>query len=411
MKQSRFFTCLILASFLSFTANAADLMNIKDFPEWFQDGMARESKLKKTSKLKIKQFAVNAKVKGKFKLIDESDGTWVYHIDIGSSSPAECYVFTEFDGPANSLYSVIEYGLSGVETLNNKKLSGQSNYSIDSGVIGSTPYLSLDILYNLGEGKEVVAGVLKGLSAKTGQSLQLCIHNEIGYRQTFFNVFESFVQAFSGNENNPNFFEALYRVTINEVPMGYVQESYAKDEEGDIGIVNNSALLIPVDASSVSRTDSEATSWSSPDGSIINASEYTIGNGVLNSQFSLVHQDDAWQVEGVLQGKEIKTKLEHSGWLLSGFGSYTELENLRKSENNSGEFHMWAPSADPTSALPVVLSKLSDNPNANFEIDMGALVMKFLADDKGIFRKGTIAQGPMLMKMELIYFKGDPSLP
>jgi hypothetical protein len=410
MKLFSFIACLSLASTLSFASHAADLINIKDFPSWFQEAMARESKLTETSKLKIEKFNVNADVKGKFKLIDDSEGTQYYTIDIGSGSPVECYVFSEFDGPANSLYSVIEYSLSGVEELNKKSLSGKSNYSIDSGVIGNTPYLSLDTLYLLGEGNEKVSGILKGISAQTDQSLQLCIHNEMGYRQTFLNVFESFVQAFLENQKNQNFFEVIYQVSTNGTPMGYVQERYATDEEGDVSIINDSAMLIPVDASSIARRDTVFTSWSRPDGSIINGSEYSIDNGVMSSEFSLAYLEDAWQVEGQLQGKPIKTKLEHTGWLLSGFGSYIELKNLRQSENESDQFHMWAPSADPTSALPVALSKVNDDENANFEIDMGALVMKFLADEKAIFRQGTIAQGPILMKMELIYSKGEPGL-
>jgi hypothetical protein len=414
MKHLKIITCLIFSSILSFSlsfgANAADLINIKDFPDWFQEAMTRESELKEMSNLEIKQYNVNSEVKGEFTLASDSDGVRYYTIDIGSASPIQCYVFTDFDGPANSLYSVVEYSLSSAETLNKKSLTGKSNYSLNSGVIENTPYLSLDILYNLGEGKETVSGILKGMSAQTNQSLQLCIHNEVGYRQTFFNVFESFVQAFLDNQTNPNFFEALYQLTINEVPMGYMRERYAKDADGDIGITNNSAILIPVDASSIARNDTVSTSWSRPDGSLINASEYTLKNGVKNSQFWLEDKDGVWHVKGELQGKPIQTTLEHSGWLLSGFGSYLELDILRKSEDNSDKFHMWAPSADPTSALPVVLSKLNDDTNANFEIDMGAIVMKFLADEKGVFQKGTIAQGPILMKVELIYSQGEPSL-
>jgi hypothetical protein len=411
MKKTSVIAGLLFSSTLSFTANAVDLLNVKDFPSWFQEAMVRESELKETSTLKLEQFNVDSNVKGKYKLIDDSDGTWVYNVDIGTASPVECYVFSDFDGPATSLYSVMEYALSGAETLNKKSLSGKFNYSIDSGVIDNTPYLSLDTLYNLGKGDEKVTGILKGISAQTSQGLQLCVHNEIGYRQTFFKVFESFVQAFLENEDNSNFFETLYRVTINETPMGYAQERYAKDEDGDIKILNHSAMLVPVDASSISRSDTVSTSWSAPDGSIINATEYTLENAVLTSQFTLDYQEDTWKVEGELQGKPIKTRLEHSDWLLSGFGSYLELKNLRASENMSGKYHMWVPSADPTSALPVVLSKLEGESNANFEIDMDVLVMKFLADEKGVFRHGTIAQGPILMKMELIYSKGEPTLP
>lgn len=411
MNHLRIGTSILLSLLITFSASAKDLINLENFPDWFKDSMARESELKESSIIEIEQYNINNKVKGKFTLEDDSDGMHYYTIDIGSSSPVECYIFTEFDGTANSLHLLFENSFPSIESMNEKSLSGKSNYSIDSGVIGNTPYLSLDILYNLGEGNEKVAGVLKGLSAQTNSTLQICLHNEIGYRQTFFNVFESFIQAVIENEVNPNFFEVLYKVSINDIPMGYIQESYEKDADGDVAIINETSLLIPVDASSIARTDSLSRSWSRPDGSIINATEYAIENSVLTSQFSLEYTDDAWQVSGELQGKAVTKKLEHSSSLLSGFGSYIELENLRNSESDSGEFYMWAPSADPTSALPVVLRKLSDNENANFEIDMGAMVMKFLADDQGIFRQGTIQQGPVSMKMELIYSNGTPKLP
>ena len=113
MKLFSFSACLLSASSISFGLNAADLINIKDFPSWFQEAMARESNLTETSKL-------------------------------------------------------------------------------------------------------------KDISAQTDQSLQLCIHNEMGYRQTFFNVFESFVQAFLENQKNQNFFEVIYQVSTNGAPMGYV---------------------------------------------------------------------------------------------------------------------------------------------------------------------------------------------
>ncbi|WP_371194471.1 hypothetical protein [Glaciecola sp. SC05] len=407
----RLFIAVLMSFALALSANAVDFVNLKDFPEWFQESIAREVKLDKTSQLKLEQFNVDAEVIGAYTLADDSDGTWYYTIDIGTPAPVECYVFSEFDGPATSLYSVIDFGLSGAASIYDKALTSKNNYYLNTGVIGDTPFLALDTLYSLGEGSEKLSGVLKAMSAKTDQSLQICMHNEIGYRDSFRQVFESFVKAFTANQQNPEFFESLFKVSLNGIPMGYMQESYAKDADGDVYIVNNTALLIPVDASSIARTDTVSTSWARPDGSLINGSEYTLENGVVTSQFSILHGDEGWQVEGQMQGKAISAKLDHDGWLLSGFGSYLELEILRNAEATSGEFNMWAPSADPTSALPVVLRQIEGDENANFEVDMGALVMKFLADEKGVFRQGSLQQGPVSMNMELIYSKGEPSLP
>lgn len=411
MKSIPIISIGVLCTAISISANASDLINISDFPEWFQEAMVRESGQIKTSVLSLEQLNVNTEVLGKYTLNDDSDGTWYYTIDIGSPSPVECYVFTSYDGPATSLYSVVEYGLSGIETLNNKKLVAKNNYSVAAGVIGDAPYLALDTLYTLESGGQRVIGVLKAMSAQTDQSLQICMHNELGYRESFYNTFVSFVNAFSENQANAEFFEAISKVSINGIPMGFLHESYTSDADGDISVVNNSALMVPVDASSIARTDSVSRSWSKIDGTLINSSDYTIENGTVSSQFSIVYQDDAWQVEGEMQGKAISTQLEHKGELLSGFGSYVGLASLRNSDKRSQEYFMWAPSADPTSVLPVVLSQIDDNESANFEIDMGPMVLRFLADDKGIFRQGNILQGPMTMQIELLYSKGQPLSP
>lgn len=396
---------------MSVNTHAKVLVELEQFPKWFKDATARETKVKKTTKLKVAEFNVDGTVKGKFKLIEEGDGTWYYNVDIGTDTPVECYIFTDYDGPANSLYAIIEHSLTGVEALNNKKLSGQFNYAIDIGAIDNVPYLQLDKLYNLGAGNQKVAGVLKGLSAETAQSLQVCLHNEMGYNQAFFDVFESFVTAMAENESDKAFFEPIYQITLGDMPIGFGHEVYTTDADGDINIQKHSAFLVPVDANTVSRTDSVVTEWSSPDGSVINANVYTIENQVTTSQYSLQNLEGKWQVEGELQGKPIKAELPYSGWLLSGFGSHLESASLLTSEAKSAEFEMWLPDADPTSSLKITLSKITDNPKANLKIDMGPIVMDFMADTKGIFKEGTINQGSLAMGIKLINVPGEPTLP
>lgn len=411
MKLISIAASLVLSILFSPNLAAKVLVELDQFPEWFKGSMAREQKVKKQTRVKIEQFNVDYKVKGKVKLVEEVDGTWYFTIDIGTDSPVECYVFQEFDGTATSLYSIIEHSLTGVEALNKKSLSAKFNYAIDSGLMGNSPYLLLDTLYNLGEGNKKVAGVLKGISVQTAQSLQVCLHNEIGYRQTFFDVVESFIQAFVANEEDHTFFESIYQFTLNDIPVGYTREKYSTDADGDINIQSDSAFMFPVDASSIARSDTVDVEWSSPDGSLINANKYAIENGVMTSQFAISSDNDKWQVEGELQGKPIKAELEYDGWLISGYGSHLAAVNLRQTEENSAEFNAWIAEADPTSALKFVISKISDNPDANLKLDMGPITMKFLADEKGVLQQGTMDQGALKMGIKLLSAKGNPILP
>lgn len=391
--------------------NVVDLVNLKEFPVWFRDAMAREKSVKSKSKLTIRNFNISNKILGKVKLIDSTSDTWYYQIEIGTGTPVECYVLTNFDGPANSLNGIIESNLSEIEKLNKKPLTNRFNYALGSGLVGDTPYLLLDTLYVLGEGESKASGVLKGASARTNRSLQVCMHNELGYRATFLSVFKSFVNAFVESEKNLEFFEAVLQMRINGMVVGYGREKYSLDEDGDIAIQTDSAMLVPVDASSVARSDSVSRSWSAKDGSLINKTSYSVDNGALSFDFSLQKHDGKWRVDGELQGKAVQAELKHSDWLLSEYGSYVETVALIKSEKNSGEFFMWVPEADPTSALKVVLSKIPNNSDANFKIDMGPLVMKFMAENNGIFKRGTMVQGAVTIGLEQVYVKGEPVLP
>lgn len=395
---------------LSPVASAVDLINLGDFPDWFKTSMVRETNVSETSEFELTALSAKGKVVGAVSLVEQEEGYWYYNINVGTASPVECYVFTSFDGPANSMNAIIKHNLQGAEALNNKKLSGQFNYAIDSGVSGATPYLHLDTLYMLGEGAEKVSGVIKAMSAQTAQSLQICTHNEIGYRATFKSVFESFVQAFATPHKDTTFFSPVYRITINGMPVGFGREVYDIDSDGDVEINEYSAYIIPVDASSVATSDSLSTSWSRADGSLINGQEYSIENGKLASEFSISFSEESWRVEGQLQGKPVSGKLEYTGWLLSGLGSYLETELLAQADKASERFYMWTPEADPLSALEVTLSKI-ESADANFKLDMGALVMEFQAKELGIFERGTLSRGPLKMELELIHLHGQPVLP
>lgn len=226
-----------------------------------------------------------------------------------------------------------------------------------------------------------------------------------------FRSFASFVQAFTANDQQPELYEATYRMTINGIPVGYSQEKHTIDQDGDIATVLRDAMITPVDQVAVSRSDSQTLEWSRADGSLINAQEYTIENGQLASQFAISHAEDAWQVSGQMQGKEVNASLEYNSWLLSSFGNYTETALLLAGDAPTADYHIWLSDADPTSALPVTFTKIDEMPDANLQFELGPLTLKYLATENGSFEKGSIAQGGAELKLEKVYSKGQPVMP
>ncbi|WP_201796588.1 hypothetical protein, partial [Tenacibaculum discolor] len=150
------------------------------------------------------------------------DDYWYFTVDIGSETPVECWAFQDYDGLANSLVNMMKYSINNVSANANKALESQYNFSLDISTLGNVPVFSYDILYNLGESDERVSGLMKGMSAESANGLQVCLHNEIGYRDTFKDVFTSFVNAVDKTAKVHPFFLAINGLIMEDELIGVV---------------------------------------------------------------------------------------------------------------------------------------------------------------------------------------------
>ncbi|MEM6583182.1 MAG: hypothetical protein AAF699_18030 [Pseudomonadota bacterium] len=410
MVSKSVFGSFVAGLVFSSLSSAYDYIPQDQLPEWFQTEMLKDTTVTESSVLDLGTTSKNARVLGKATLVANRNDALYYHIDVETSSPVECYAFSASEGAANSLYSVLRSTAEALAETNQLQLVSLLNYASDVGVVGSTAYLGLELLYVIGEQDDPSTGLLKGLVAQTGDTLQICLHHEIGYRSAFFSVFRSFVDVFASTNQSADFFRTVYKHSLGDVPIGYVWETFALDEDGDVHHQSVQSMLMPVDESSVSRSDLVMSEWSSPDGSLINSSEYTIENGDVSSEFAVFRHDDAWHVEGQMQGKEIETTLEYDSWLLSSFGQYLETAIIRTTEKSESEFMIFLAEADPTAATPIIISETKDKKNANMQMRLGPMVFYMDVDAGGIVRETLFKQGPISMNMPLLYSSGTPLL-
>lgn len=402
---------LVLGLFITFNCSAKVLVDLGGFPKWFTDAVAREANIDTTSKIEIPALQIQGEVLSQISLVESGEGYWYYNIDLGSSLPVECYIFTDFDGAANSMLYLVEEALASSESVNKLPLSARYNFALDTGIVNNTPYLAFDTLYSVGDGNKKLSGVVKAKSAQTGKTLEVCLHNELGYHQSFTQVFESFVKAVATSQQQEVLYEASFQLIFNGIPAGYSYETHSIDSDGDVESVNTEAMIFPADATSVTRTDSTVRSWSSAQGSLINHTEFTVENGELSSQFSLSNQDDKWIVTGQLQGKDVNVTLSHNTWLLSDFGGYLAGASLLSSDQDSVAYSMWIPDADPSAVQAVTLSKIANSSDANIKFDMGPFSLDYLANQYGALIKGSMQQGPVSINLIQTSSRGQPVVP
>ncbi|MEM9257122.1 MAG: hypothetical protein AAGA91_16890 [Pseudomonadota bacterium] len=392
---------------LANTGSAFDYIAPENLPEWLRVAVSNDKTVEGSTPIIIEELSVSGAVQGKATLVEQDEEVLYYQIDIGTDTPVECYSLATFDGPANSLYGMLSVTTDAIAQSQKKPLLATYNFASDVGVVDHTPYLGLELMFLIGEDASPIMSMVKGFSAEVGDRLQLCIHQEIGYRSAFFSVFESFVTAFTSTESDPGFFANVFLYAIGDMPVGYAMDTFSFDEDDDVYNRSTQSLLIPTDETSVSSTDFVLHEWSSVDGAIISSDRYTIENGELASEFELWVEDDQWQVAGQLQGKTLNTTLQHDSGLLSGFGQYLEAARIRTTDQTESEFFTFVAEADPTAAIPIVLEEIKGNEDANLRMTMGPMQIDALLDGNGIFREMKVSQGPLVLTMSSLYSKGE----
>lgn len=401
--------CLLTALLSTAPATAKDYITSEQLPDWFSKSLVKEAKDLPRTRLSLPAFPINATGLGTWSEAQSEDNYWYFTVDIGSESPVECWAFQEYDGLANSLVNMMKYAVNNVSANLNKTLESQYNFSLDVSNLGNVPVFSYDILYNLGETDERVSGLMKGMSAESANGLQVCLHNEIGYRETFKDVFTSFVNAVDRSANVKPFFFAINGMKMQGERVGIVSEKFSIDADGDVEIVEATSLILPVDANTVSSTDSLARSWSRIDGTLINTYEYTVENGEVLSSMGLSRTEGTWVIEGEIQGKKVNSELSYDDVFTSNFGAYLETQKLANSDQDSLSYNTWSLEGDPTQPTPTVMYKKSQK-NGLLELvaEIESFKIEYTVDEDFIMQKAKVEMGPIDYSVMPMYVSGKP---
>lgn len=401
--------CLLTALLSTAPATAKDYITSEQLPDWFSKSLVKEAKDLPRTRLSLPAFPINATGLGTWSEAQSEDNYWYFTVDIGSESPVECWAFQEYDGLANSLVNMMKYAVNNVSANLNKTLESQYNFSLDVSNLGNVPVFSYDILYNLGETDERVSGLMKGMSAESANGLQVCLHNEIGYRETFKDVFTSFVNAVDRSANVKPFFFAINGMKMQGELVGIVSEKFSIDADGDVEIVEATSLILPVDANTVSSTDSLARSWSRIDGTLINTYEYTVENGEVLSSMGLSRTEGTWVIEGEIQGKKVNSELSYDDVFTSNFGAYLETQKLANSDQDSLSYNTWSLEGDPTQPTPTVMYKKSQK-NGLLELvaEIESFKIEYTVDEDFIMQRAKVEMGPIDYSVMPMYVSGKP---
>jgi hypothetical protein len=383
-------------------------------PDWLVAARAREGQLRPPKKVKSTdgffRAEVPAKVVGK---IATGEDTYLVRLDAQAGSPIECVILRHGQDLASFL---IVTGNSAYEAIEppRGKVAAKAVDRVDAGAIGSSPFLAVDWQHRIeAEGQQPAVGALKQIAASKDGHTVYCLHNEVGYVQTFRKVTAALVSsiAFDDAPKTRPYRSEVSTLTLQGMRVAVDEVTYTKDADGDTQIQHTSAMLVPVGGEALSASDEVMIQWVRPDGSLINALQIESDNGQIATQLKLdPHEDGSWSVSGTFKSKPLtatvppatpSTMLSDVMLLRSQLAQKDPVGSVMKMQT-------WLPGVDPSQLLAQELKVLRAIDDDRFvaKLEMGGIVADIVVDRSGSTLAGKLTMGPMKMEIEQVFADG-----
>lgn len=237
----------------------------------FNDATTRESLdleshevLSQDQNLKLQ---VTAKQIPKLELVQDQTPYYYASIDIGSRSPMECFFYATDISPASSLKTITNNVFQSKEV---GEVTGRKTSFLAAGMVEGFPYLMLQTAFRVKENGKELVGNLKTVVGTKEVGNVICVHNEVGYQQTFMKVFSDILSSFEYPQmfKGGIRFKSIVLVSIKDLPVGYTYKFIGQTQYGLHSWVEKGSLLIPSDDSNVVALDDLAFEIANKDGSL-----------------------------------------------------------------------------------------------------------------------------------------------
>lgn len=390
------------------TAGADDTASLDGWPEWVHKAMNAEVKRLKYRDVTTPDESVRASLPGKPLDAEPMEGGWYFATDIKAESPLECYLYTSSMDLATLINIVAEANLEGIagglDNVGNRRI-----YHTSAGAVAGMPYLGLEWLYTVQSDGQTMVGFTKVRAAAKGNHALLCSHNYLGYRDTFARAFTEFVTNTQFDDDTPApFYEEIAGLDMNGFGNGVVYTSFTTDEEGVIRMYSAEASLVPVDAATITTSDSYTISFSTPEGALIQAYSIGVENGELSVNMELKRDDEAtWISSGVLQGKELAFEIDGAQEPASEWTQLAMARNLFTGNDAAVDALIWMPSIDPTQFLEASMARDDAETERQARVTLGPLSYTGRFDASGNLENADMAIGPVSINIERLWSAGS----
>jgi hypothetical protein len=381
--------------------------------EWLQRMLAREVERSRQYEIASSDGFLSARSSARLRgEIEEREGSYYAQLDLGSEVPIECIFYSEQLHLASSLgiasQSNFDVIASRVGPLQQKQIG-----AIDAGSVDDNPYLGVEWIYVVQHGDDAIANQFEAFIGRKRARSIMCQHNELGFSRSLREVFVEILESveFSEPDAPGPYYREVWTATIRDRKVGVMETMMSLDADGDTRVDAVTALVIPVDESTLATTDSYEVEFSRPDGTMINKIGIEVENQELITELQFGPVDaNSWAVSGMFQGKQIESRIPRNETLLSYVGQTWALRDAITEVGVGATVALktWTAS-DPTRLVDSVATIHAERSDGDFDASfrLGAMRVDGVVDRSGLMLRGHMQMGHVLVELERVFADGE----
>ncbi len=379
-------------------------------PDWLQTLRAREAAPMRPEAFESPDGFFRARVPARLAApVEREADTWRVRLDAGASSAIDCWVHSDSLDLAASVAAMSEAAFQAV-AQNSGEIELRSVDHVDAGAFAASPFLAIDWLYRIEGDEGPRLGQVKHLALNRRGRGIYCLHDEIGYAETFRRVVAGLAASIRYAEPAPRpYFSQVSTLAIRGMRVGVEYTTLLRDAEGDTRVDTRTSLLVPIDGQTLQTSDSLGVEFARPDGALINQVHVALANGDLVSHLELdPHPDGHWAVSGTFQTKPLSAQIQASRPPTSWLGEALALRETLARGGREITLGRWVPQADPTRLLEQTLSIGAPLGPDRFAATLAVADLRadLVVERSGSVASGSIEMGLASLEIERVYVDG-----
>jgi hypothetical protein len=353
--------------------------------------------------IKFENLSGEAEAAGDAK-VEDKETSLQMTIPIGTEAPVQCFVYKkEVDTGATLLMVTREAA---------KKVDVRLFKVQEVSLLGDYPLVYLEAQYLAKTAKGQALGELKSMFYQHPVTPMLCLHDELGYNETFRRMTKELAASLkiADMQVNPPKFIEVFIEKVGGQPTGFSSHVALPDKNGKFAYLSRSTTFIPKsDADLVIRDRASTEVWDG-EGRLVEAAYADSEAGQLSLSMSLKKTGPTeYSYKGKLESKQVsgkfKTKTKRglaTNKIISGLLA-SELLSGKSNELKLEEYH-----ASLKPEAPVEVSyKTESKEKRLIKMKVGEMEAMATSDDQGGLEKVEIPLGGVNVVEERVLVRGS----